>query len=647
MKRLLITMCIAVLTTSMVAGCSNTNQGQQQNQSNYKAGTYTATAQGNNGEIFVEVTVSDSEITNVTVDASVETVGLGDTAAVSISDEIISTQSLAIDTVSGATNTSKAVLEAVENCLTQAGGDIENLKKPLVKENEWVVKELSTDIVVIGAGGAGMSAAVTSAEAGAKVILLEKTAIPGGTTANGGGFFAADSEKSREVGQEALDVDLIFNKYMEEMDWMADANMVKNFLYTSLTTADWLQEHGVEFHKMENAVQQSHEEGTNGYHKYDDFTKTSSTFAQILENCEGIEVYYETPATELIVNDKGEVTGVLAKAKDGSTLKISASSVIIATGGYVGNDEMVKESLNGVSVNASGYNSNVGDGINMALELGAATRSMSAMVNHTFNIEGKTNVKGEYDPMSLMYATSSLAYLPVNVWLNQEGIRFANEDIVYDRMLSGNAMATTGDYAWFLYNQELIDTLETTGAAATGMYDKISMGPFSEYTPMENGWSNLNSILGEMVDGVTVVKADSLEELAEATEMSKEKLTKTMEVYNNDAKNGVDSLYSKRGSHMYEMSKGPYYAIKVTVNNLCTVGGLRVNSELNVVKNDPENGYSAIKNLYAAGADASAIYSDHYAHTIEGTAQGWAYNSGRLSGQAAVKNAIGIEITLD
>lgn len=131
MKRLLITMCIAVLTTSIVAECSDTKQhkGQEEIKGTYKEGTYKATAQGNNGGISLEITVSDNEITNVTVDASGETTGLGDTVAVSISDEIVYAQSLGVDTVSGATNTSKAVLEAVENCLTQAGADIESLKK--------------------------------------------------------------------------------------------------------------------------------------------------------------------------------------------------------------------------------------------------------------------------------------------------------------------------------------------------------------------------------------------------------------------------------------------------------------------------------------------------------------------------------------
>ncbi|MDD5937121.1 MAG: FAD-dependent oxidoreductase [Clostridiales bacterium] len=651
----------SVLACSVLGGCSNKSneknnevttspvvkQQEEGKADSFTAGTYTATAKGNGGDVTVTMELSETEIVSVKVDAASETAGLGDKAAETLSNQIVEKQSIGLDAVTGATVTSTAVLTAAEDCLKQAGADVEALKTPVAKENEGVVTELTTDVVVIGAGGAGMSAAVTSAEAGAEVILLEKTAIPGGTTANGGGFFAAHSKVSEEIGHEPVNVDYVFEKYMEEMDWMADAYLVRSFLNTSLTTADWLQEHGVEFHKQEVAVQQTHAEGTNGYHKYNDFTKTSATFASILENTKGLQIYYETPAYELITDDQGAVTGVLAKAKDGSTLKISAKSVIIATGGFVGNEEMVKEALNGVSVNAAGYNSNTGDGINMAKDLGAAFRSMTAMVAHTFNVDGKANIKGEYEPMDKMHASASIAYIPMNVWLNQQGSRIANEDMVYDRMLSGNIMMSTGNYAWFLYNESLLKTLEEKGAAAAGMYDKISMGPFVEYTPMNHGWTNLTAIMEEMVDGVNVVKADSFEELAKLSGMDEATLKATMERYNADAKAGTDSMYGKRAEHMYDMTEGPYYLVKVTTNNLCTVGGLRINHNMNVVKNDPENGYTAIKNLYAAGADAAGIYSDHYAHTIEGAAQGWAYNSGRLAGASAVKNAIDVDVKLD
>lgn len=359
----------------------------------------------------------------------------------------------------------------------------------------------------------------------------------------------------------------------------------------------------------------------------------------------GAEVYYETPAVELIA-ENGVVTGVKAEGKDGTIYNIKAKSVILATGGFVGNSDMVKEALNGVSVNASGYNTNVGDGINMALELGAATRSMEAMVLHTFSIEGGSEVKSEYDFMDRYLATNSLAYMPIVPWLDAQGFRYANEEIVYDRALSTNALVAQGNYAWFIYNEELLNILENEGAAAAGMKESIAMGPMPDITPLHRGWNKLTEIVGQMVENGHVKKADTLDELAKETGMDPEILKATMAKYNEDARNKVDTLFGKDGDLMFEMSSGPYYAFKVTANNLCTVGGVRINANFQVVLNDPENGYTPIKNLYAAGADAGGLYSDHYAHTIEGAAQGWAYNSGRLAGARATENALGIKIDL-
>lgn len=649
---------IFVLSVVMI-GCSNkgTNVNQDGNLTpevsngqviGFTAGSYQSETKGHNGNIKIEVMVNDTTIEDITVLESTETEDIGNAAMKTLTQDIITKQSIGLDGISGATVTSDAFLIMVEDALTQADGDIEFLKASVAKENAGVVHELSADVVVIGAGGAGVAAAVTAAEHGASVIVLEKTAIAGGTTSNGGGFFAADSQKTRDLNQEPLDTDYIFTEWMAEMDWLADASLVKQFLTLSHTTADWLEEHGVIFHKTEEAVQQSHGEGTNGYHKYDDHTQTSSQLGAMLDKIATdfeAEVYYETPATSLII-EEDKVVGVNASSKDGSTLKISAKSVIITTGGFVGNSEMMKDALNGVTVNSAGYNSNVGDGINMAWDAGAAQRGLSAMVTHTFQVDGSGQIEGDYPFMDMYQATSSVAYMPIIPWVNASGIRFANEDIVYDRALSGNALMSQGNFAHFIYNENLLKTLETKGARSAGMKDKIAMGPMPEITPMDSGWNNLFEIVDKMVEGGYVVKADSIEGLAKELNMDPETLKDTMDKYNEDAGNGKDTLYGKDKNHMYQMSEGPYYAFRVTVNNLSTVGGIRINTKFQVVNDDPENGYTPIINLYAAGADTGGIYSDHYAHTIEGAAQGWAYNSGRLAGGNATANALGLKINL-
>lgn len=617
----------------------------------FDAGSYDGESEGHNGIIRVNVEVSETDILDIEITENNETESIAEKALNDIPKEILENQSLSVDTISGATVSSNAIIEAVKSALLAAGASEEDLDAQLDSEDqtEMTIEELETDVVIIGAGGAGTAAAVTAAENGARVIVLEKTAIPGGTTANGGGFFAADSRQAQSIGHEPLDTTMVFNAYMEEMDWKVDANLVRQFLELSGNTANWLEDHGVEFHKMDEAVQQSHAEGTNGYHKYDDFTKTSEQLGAMLQMISdeyGAQLFYETPATELISQDN-EVTGVIAQGKGNVEYHISAKSVVIATGGFVGNEDMVRDALNGTSVNASGYNSNVGDGINMAGELGASLRGMEAMVLHTFTIEGSENVttEDENDPMTATYATSSLAYMPVIPWLNPQGFRFANEDIIYDRALSTNSLVSQGNYGWFIYNEDLLRTLEEEGAAASGMTDTIAMGPIPELTPLQTGWTKLTESVDQMVASGDVKKADSLEDLAEETGMDSATLRSTMESYNAAAQNGSDDQFGKREEHLYDLSSGPYYAFKVTANNLSTVGGLRINPNFQVVLNDETEGYIPIANLYAAGSDAGGIYSDHYAHTIEGAAQGWAYNSGRLSGAKAVENAL--EITID
>lgn len=627
-----------------LAACSDTGKSTEGRTEGIEVedGIYEGEANGNNGPVLVEVTVENNEIVEVEVVEHNETENIAANAFEETSERIVENQSVEIDIVTGATTSSEAVIEATKEALLAAGANEEAITQTTESEIEERVESLETDVVVVGAGGSGTAAAVTAAENGANVIVLEKTAIAGGTTSMGGGFFAADSEQARSMGHDPLDTDMIFDLWMGEMDWLADGSLVRQFLELSHTTGDWLEERGVEFHKEDEPVQQTHAEGTNGYHKYDNFMQTSEQLGAMLDRIVdeyGAQVFFETPATELITEDD-RVIGVVAQGSDGTRYEIQSDSVILATGGFVGDSEMVSNALNGVSVNATGYNTNVGDGIKMATEEGAATRSKSAMVLHTFSIDGADLIEGDYEPADITLATSSLAYMPVIPWLNGQGFRFANEDIVYDRALSTNSLISQGNYSWFLYNEELLTLLENEGAGAAGMTETIAMGPNPDLTPIDRGWQNLIELVEQMVDGGAVVKADTLEELAEETGMDQEILQNTMEQYNEDAQSGYDTAFGKSEEHMFVLDEGPYYAFRITANNLSTAGGVRINSNFQVVLDNPEEGYTPIENLYAAGADAGGLYSDHYAHTIEGAAQGWAYNSGRLAGARATENAL-------
>lgn len=634
-KVLVISLCMLFVMVTMISGCT------QKSSTSFNAGSYTAQVQGNNGLIEVEVTFSETAITDINIVSHSETKGLGDVALEIIKKAVIEGQTLAVDAVSGATNASNAMLAAVEECVNQAGGDVEALKVVSEKAGEGKIKKIETDVVVIGAGAAGSSAAVTAVENGAEVILLEKNANPGGTTSMGGGLFGAYSSLMEEHEEEAVDTQALLKDWMKEMVWKADANLVRKYLDLSSTTIDWLISYGFELHKVD-AVQQTHDT-YHGYHKYNDFTKTTEKFINFIQTGvvdKGSQVFYETPAKNLMKDDDGNIVGVIATMKDGTTLEITAKSVVIATGGFVGDEEWVAETLDGVHVATAGLGSNVGDGIKMAWDAGAAKRGQNVHLAHVTKVPGDLSTF----PDTALFANTSLAYLPTVPWVNMTGARFADEDIIYDRAWTTNAIIAQGNFVYTIISQSMLDALETSGAAAIGMEEAVTMGPMPEVGPMKTGWTNLNAMVEELVNQEEAFKGATYEELAKAAGMDVDKFVENMKLYNNDAKAGVDSVFGKREGHMFPLGDGPYYAIKVIPTNLCTLGGIRVNENLQVVKADPEN-YDPITNLYAAGADVGGLYSDHYV-LLEGGAQGWAYNSGRLAGAEAASNALGKEIDL-
>ncbi|NLY85501.1 MAG: FAD-dependent oxidoreductase [Tissierellia bacterium] len=279
-RSLAIILVLVLSLSTILVGCTKEQDtevaGSDSTGTLFTPGTYEGEGQGFNGPIKVSVTVTENEITKVEVVEHSETENIATSAIEQIPAAIVEHQTVAVDGVTGATGASNGIKEAVKEALLKAGASEDQISKEVKKEATSNVVDLEADVVVVGAGGSGTAAAVTAAENGAKVIVLEKTAIPGGTTANGGGFFAADSRKAREIGHEPVDTDMIFDMWMKEMDWKADANLVRQFLDLSHTTADWLEDRGLVFHKVEEAVQQSHAEGTHAI--------TSMTIIQRLQN---------------------------------------------------------------------------------------------------------------------------------------------------------------------------------------------------------------------------------------------------------------------------------------------------------------------------------------------------------------------------
>lgn len=209
----------------------------------YTAGTYTATAKGNNGDVTVEVTFSDSAMESVTVVEHGETPGISDGALEKIPAQIIEQQSLNIDAVTGATNTSKAILAAVEDCVNQAGGDAAALLAKEAVKKEGVDQELTTEIVVVGAGASGTAAALQAAQSGAEVVVVEMTAAPAGQGTMAGGLFAKGSTQQIEAG-EPVDNQWVYNQFIDTGNYQVNGALLSRVIQMSGNTVDWLIENG-------------------------------------------------------------------------------------------------------------------------------------------------------------------------------------------------------------------------------------------------------------------------------------------------------------------------------------------------------------------------------------------------------------------
>jgi len=358
------------------AGCGTPGPGKQ----NMQAGTYTASTMGHNGLLTVEVTVSTNAINSIKVTNHVETPGVSDWAINLVPARIIEHQSLAVDTVTGVTITSMVIKSAVEDCLNQAGANIDGFKKPL-KKPKVANQNLSADVIIVGGGGAGLAAAISATDAGATVILIEKTGFIGGNSIVAGGIYNAPGtpEQLRLVAtpgddrliQQALAVEptsdlhrqlrdkirtdfdahrrnsnIIFDspEWFALQTWLggdqvANLGLVYHIAQKSLDGLNWVRDMGVTFRAQAFM-------GSGSLYRRTVRTELPNSIAFInafTENLSKKKEYtqmLDTTATGLIIQG-GKVVGVNAVGIHGNTVTLRANKgVILATGGFAGNIKM-------------------------------------------------------------------------------------------------------------------------------------------------------------------------------------------------------------------------------------------------------------------------------------------------------------------
>jgi fumarate reductase flavoprotein subunit len=477
--------------------------------------------------------------------------------------------------------------------------------------------KIEADVIVIAAGASGLAAAVAAAQSGAKVVAFEKGATTGGTGNMGMGPFGVESrlQKLKQMGPTR---DEAFHLFMEYTHWRVDAQLVRAYIDKSATTIGWLESLGVEF--VEPATYFPGGQFT--WHLVKPATghpgpMSSATMMKVLTDKAkelGVKILLQTPVKK-ILKSGDRVTGVLAEDRSGEPVEASAKAVIVATGGFGDNPEMIKKYTGfewGKDLFSFRIPGMVGEGIRMAWEVGAAPTEM--------NMEMIYGMPGEWDPR--LHETFRQPHLMVNLL----GERFLNEAIMPNTTFTGNAIARQKKRSAFLVFDETIKRhMETVG------YDEVSV--VFPFTKVDNLDALLKDAFAKGYQDVFV--AGSLEELAEKTGIDAEGLKATVEAYNGHCASGFDPIFNKKHQFLRPLLEPPFYAARHLPSAYGSLGGIKINHRTEVLNKE----WQKIGGLYAAGTDACTIYGDSYVFTLPGNTMGFALNTGRMAGENAAEFA--------
>ena len=546
-------------------------------------GTYTGSAKGFGGDINVTVTVSENKIEDLQIEGDHETENIGSFAVAMLGEKIMEAQNPNVDALTGATVSSNAIIRALNSALVLAGADLTRFTVEEAEEGEKIMayEELDCDIVIIGAGGAGMTAAIDATQAGKKVILLEKMPYAGGNTTKAtGGMNAAETHYQAEQGIEDS-VEQFVEDTMKGGHDINDRDLVTIMAKNSSSAIDWLDSIGAPLPKVSFSGGATNKR----IHAPEDGSGVGAflvtRFLQKIDEL-GIDVMYNTTATSLMTLD-GKVTGVMAEGPD-AYYTINAKAVILATGGFGNNQSMIvhyrDDLLGTVTTSAPGV---TGDGIMMAEAVGADLVDINQIQLHP-TVEQSTS----------MLITESVRGDGA-ILVNQEGKRFINELLTRD-VVSAGELEQTGSYAYIIFDQNLRD-----GLKAVEKY---------------------------VSTGITV-QSDTIEGLAEQLDIDPATLADTLQKWNQYVADQNDPDFGRDTGMDADLSKAPYYAIKIAPGIHHTMGGVKINTEAEVI--DTEG--NPIPGLFAAGEVCGGV---HGGNRIGGNAVADIVVFGRIASASAI-----------
>ena len=633
MKRSKILICMVLACMMLLSACGGAAPAATTEAAAPAAAEYTGTAQGLGGEVSVTLTIENGVITGCTAVGDKETDGIGSVVIDQFPAQVVAGNTINLDAVSGATVTSNAFIEAAKAALTAAGLNPDDYmtKVEAAASGEAVTKE--ADVVIIGAGGAGMTAAMTASDAGKSVIILESQAMVGGNSVRStGGMNAAKTvyQDENEFGEgagvekmlksaadnyadnefitslaatvaqqwadyQANPVGYFDSVELMELDTMVggkginNPELVKTLVEGTAPAIDWLDENGMSLHNVGAfggaSVKRIHrpvnEEGK--------VVSVGAYLVPLMEKaCQerGVEFILNTTVDTILTDANGQAVGVSGTGKDGSTVTVNAKAVILATGGFGANLDMVasyKPELAGfMTTNAPGI---LGQGITMATAIGAATVDMDQIQIHP-TVEANTAA----------LITEGLRGDGA-ILVNANGERFFDEVSTRDKV-SAAEIAQPGSFSWLIVDQAMADAS--------------------------------NVIQGYITKGYTKQGA-TYEELAKEIDVDPATFAATMEKWNSCVEAKSDPDFG-RTSFANPLNTAPYYAIKVSAGVHHTMGGVVINSAAQVLKEDG----TAIPGLFAAGEVTGGV---HGANRLGGTAVADFVVFGRIAGSSAAEFA--------
>ncbi len=486
------------------------------------------------------------------------------------------------------------------------------------------MKELQTDVIVVAAGLSGLAASIAAAENGAKVITFEKSTTTGGAANMGMGPLGIGSRIQREQ-MIALTPGEAFRKHMYFTHYRVDARMVRDYYFKSGDTIDWLMDMGVEFVGVQRAFSapeatRAYSDGEFTWHVVKPegggmpgprcataMTKKMTERAKEL----GVEFRFETPVKKILMED-GAAVGIIAVDKNGEEIEARANAVIICTGGFGDNPEMIKEQTEFEYANTI-YNFAIpgmkGEGIKMAWEAGAGKEPCIMELMYQL-------------PDNMNHFILDGAFRQPCLWVNRNGQRFMPEDQIANTTFTGNAIAAQpGKVAYAIFDSKMLKKYKKKGP------DIIShVHPHDLFDHFDEQWER------DLADGYEpIAQADSIEELAEKLGIDVEGLVQQVEEYNELCANGYDEIFEKDRMYMQPIEKAPFYICRQNVGAYGSLGGVKINHKTQVLTQDSK----VIPGLYCAGTDACNIFGDSYPFILSGNTMGFCLNSGRIAGENA------------